>query len=412
MEDLFFQALGLRDPWYIERIEFDPDRKSLDIYLNFHRGAKFHYRDEESGVEGDYGAYDTQLKTWRHLNFFEHECHLHAWVPRLDTPEGKRLLTPPWAGHGNGFTLLFEALLLQLGMHMPVHAVSRLTNVSDHKIWAILNCYVSAAREAEDFSDVTEVGVDETSLKRGHNYMTIAVDLERRRTTFVTPGKDSETIKRFAEDLTAHGGSGENIRTVSADMSPAYAKGVSEHLPNAEVTFDRFHVLKLVNEAVDQVRRSEVKTHPILKRKRYSFLKNWQNLTQEQRVEIEELELSSLKLKTVRALHLRESFQDIYEAETIEDFELLLDKWYFWATHSRLEPFIKLARTIRKHRDGIVRWKHTQVTNGILEGFNSIVQAAKRKARGYSTMKTFEIITYLLTGKLDFSLLNPSYLPT
>ncbi len=134
--------------------------------------------------------------------------------------------------------------------------------------------------------------------------------------------------------------------------------------------------------------------------------------SQEQRVEIEELELSSLKLKTVRALHLRESFQDIYEAESVEDFELLLDKSYFWATHSRLEPFIKLARTIRKHRDGIVRWKRTQVTNGILEGFNSIVQAAKRKARGYSTMKTFEIITYLLTGKLDFSALNPSYLPT
>ncbi len=412
MNNLFEQAIGLQQPWFIESVAFDPERKRLDISINFTRGTKFPWRDADGSVEGEYGAYDTVEKTWRHLNFFDHECYLHAWVPRLDTPKGKRLLTPPWAGVSSGFTLLFEALLLQLATHMPVHAVSRLVNVSDHRLWSLLGHYVEGARATDDQSDVVSVGVDETSLKRGHNYMTLVVDLKRKRTLLVTEGRDSGTIKRFAEDLAAHGGSVENIRTVSADMSPAFASGVAEHLPKAEITFDRFHVIKLVNTAVDEVRRSEVKTHPILKKKRYSFLKNWENLNDTQRTEIEQLELSSLKLKTIRALHMRESFQDIYEAESVEEFALLLDKWYYWASHSRLAPFKKLAGTIKKHRDGIIRWKQTQVTNGILEGFNSLIQAAKRKARSYSTPKTFAIMAYLHTGKLDFPRLNPNLLPT
>jgi transposase len=412
MNALFEQALGLQSPWYIESVDFSPEAKRLDIRVNVERGARFRFRDVDAGVDGEFGVYDTTLKSYRHLNFFEHECYLHAWVPRLDTPVGKRLITPPWAGLSSGFTLLFEALLMQMARHMPVSALGRLVNVSDYKLWSMLDRYVEGARAHEDYSRVSDIGVDETSLKRGHNYMTLAVDLKQRRTLFVTEGRDSSTIARLAEDLSRHRGSPENIRTVSADMSPAFAKGIAEHLPNAAITFDRFHVVKLVNEAVDEVRRSEVRTHPILKKKRYSFLKNWDNLTEEQRTEIEQLELSSLKLKTVRALHLRESFQDIYEADSVEEFELLLDKWYYWATHSRLEPFKKLARTIKAHRDGIVRWMSTKVTNGILEGFNSLIQAAKRKARGYSTTKTFTIIAYLLTGKLDFFPLNPNIQPT
>lgn len=412
MHDLFAQALGLQAPWFIRSVDFDAEKKRLDIHVDFQRGARFHVSDAEAGVDGNYPAYDTVEKTWRHLNFFEHECYLHAFVPRADTPVGKRLISPPWAGRVSGFTLLFEALLVQLATHMPVHAVSRMTNVSDYKLWLLLERYVNAAREHLDCSDVTDIGVDETSLKRGHNYMTLVVDLKRKRTLYVTPGRDASTIERFCADLRDHKGSAEAIRHVSADMSVAFAKGVSEHLPMADLTFDRFHVLKLVNEAVDAVRRMEVKETPILKKKRYLFLKNRQNLSEDQQNELEALELPSLKLKTVRALHLRESFQDIYEAETPSEFETLLKKWYRWATHARLGPFRKLASTIKKHWDGIVRYKQTEITNGILEGFNSIVQAAKRKARGYRLPKTFAIMAYLLTGKLDFSLVNRHLLPT
>ena len=112
-------------------------------------------------------------------------------------------------------------------------------------------------------------------------------------------------------------------------------------------------------------------------------------------------------LKSIRALHIRENFQDIYKAETEEDFETLLKKWYFWATHSRLQPIIDVAKTIKEHWDGVVQWKKSQIDNGILEGLNSIVQAAKAKARGYRTFKNFKTIIFLLTGKLEFGKLNP-----
>lgn len=194
-------------------------------------------------------------------------------------------------------------------------------------------------------------------------------------------------------------------------MSPAFIKGVKENLPKAKITFDKFHILKIINEAVDEVRRMEVKENPLLKGTRYIFLTNEKNLTESQRTIKDKLKLSKLNEKLFRALSLRETFQQIYAAQTEDDFEKLLKKWYFWVTHSRLEPMIKVGKTIKNHWDGILQWKASQINNGILEGLNSVVQAAKRKARGYK-FKHFKTIVYLITGGLDFSKLNLACLPT
>lgn len=121
--------------------------------------------------------------------------------------------------------------------------------------------------------------------------------------------------------------------------------------------------------------------------------------------------MAKLNLKSIRAMQIREAFQQIYVAESTEQFEGLLDNWYYWATHSQLAPIIKVAKTIKRHWDGIVSWKKSQINNGILEGLNSALQAAKRKARGYK-MQHFKTIAYLLTGKLDFSKINANCLPT
>ena len=143
---------------------------------------------------------------------------------------------------------------------------------------------------------------------------------------------------------------------------------------------------------------------PILKGARYAFLKNEANLTAKQKAKREAL--SSLNLKSMRALHIRENFQEIYKTTTCEEFVTYLKQWYFWATHSRLKPIIKAAKTIKNHWDGIVRWKTSQINNGILEGLNSVIQAAKRKARGYK-FQHFKVIAYLLTAKLNLSAINP-----
>jgi len=408
--DLFAKALLIEKPWFVEEVKFDLAAGKLEIWIDFERGSTFYFEDEELGIKGQFKAYDTTCKTWRHLNFFQYQCLLHAWVPRVDLGNGKfRQVQTPWEGHAIGFTLLFEALILELVKLMPVHNVCELFGINDNKVWTMIKAYTTKARAEEDYSGVEVVGFDETSVRKNHDYVSLGVDLVEKKTIFVTEGKDSKVIADFVQDLIAHGGLPENIKQISCDMSPAFIKGVEENLPKADIVFDRFHVTKVINEAVDKVRRSEVANNPILRSTRYIFLKNRENLTGYQQRQLEGIRLSGLNLKTMKALNIREAFQQIYQAFTPEMFVKLLRKWYFWATHSRIEPIKEAAYTIARHWKGIVSWINYKISNGILEGFNSIFQAAKAKARGYQRFDSIKAIIYLLTGKLDFSKINPYY---
>jgi len=408
MIELFEKALNINKPWYIKEIHFDPEIKRLDIEIDFKKGAVFDYMDKDKNIEyKNLKAYDTTNKTWRHLNFFEHECYLHARIPRVKLPEGKvKTLKAPWEGLSKGFTLLFEALLIQLCSSMPINSVAKLVGVNDNKIWEMLNRYIKVTRAKEEYSHIDAIGMDETSRAKGHDYITLFVDLKAKRTIFVAKGKSAQTLHDFKEDFETHNGDTNNIKNVSCDMSPAFIKGVEERLPNAQITFDKFHILKIINSAVDEVRKEEYKTNKILKGTKYIWLKNRDNLSKSQKETLKELTLSKMNLKTARALRIRESFQDIYSADSKERFETYLKKWYFWATHSRLEPIKKVAKTIKKHWNGIISWYESRINNGILEGLNSVIQAAKSKARGYKTFRNYKIIVYLLTGKLNFGLVN------
>ncbi|SFV59751.1 Mobile element protein [hydrothermal vent metagenome] len=410
-KELFQMALNVTEPWFVSDLVFDAEAKRLDIYIDFKKGSTFRYFDQQGDKEyAGLKAYDTSNKTWRHLNFFEHECYLHARVPRVKLPNGKvKRITTPWEGLSNGFTLLFEALALQLCQAMPVSKVAKITQTSDDKLWHMLERYIDTTREEENFEAIDAIGLDETSRAKGHEYITLFVDLQQRRTIFITEGKDNTTVQRFAKDFEAHSGHVDNIAHVSCDMSPAFIKGVTEYLPNAQITFDKFHILKIINEAVDKVRKEEVGTNKLLKGTKYIWLKNYNNLTKKQKEELESFTLSKMNIKTLRAYNIRQAFQEIYHAETKDEFITYLNKWYYWATHSRLDPIIKAAKTIKRHWEGIVRWYESKINNGILEGLNSVIQAAKSKARGYKTFKNYKIIVYLLTGKLDFSQVNPRF---
>ena len=400
-EAIFTAALGVESPWFVESVAFDSAQKRLDIRLDFKRGSRF----EADGVSC--AVHDTVDKSWRHLNFFQHECYLHARVPRVNTPDGRVLMVmPAWAGKLSGFTLLFEALVIQLCKHMPVSQVGQMVSVSDYKLWRMLDIYVSAARFSEDYSAVSAVGMDETSIAKGHKYITLFVDLLLRRTIHVAEGKGADTVKAFVEDLLQHGGNPKNITDVSCDMSPAFIKGVREQLPNAKITFDKFHILKIINEAVDEVRREEAKTNPLLTNSRYVA-----NLTAKQREKKEELLVAGMNLKSMEALRMRENFQSIYRVFTTGQFVKYLRAWVKWVSSCGLKPMEKAASMVRNHWDGIVRWKQSQINNGILEGLNSTVQAAKRKARGYK-IEHLITMTYLLTGKLNLQTVNPHCQPT
>ena len=411
MKNVFEQALGIKEPWFIDRFSFDVEKRRLDIHIDFPAGTRFEYVSEEEGVDGRYPVHDTKEKTWRHLNFFQHECYFHCRVPRVKLDDGRiRQITPPWSGRSLGFTLLFEALLMQLCREMPVNAVSRLTDVDDNKIWRMLDVYVSEARRSEDFSEVTRLGVDETSRRRNHDYITLFVDLESHKSIFVTEGKDNATIKDFVQDLETHNGAAGNITDVSCDMSPAFIKGVAENLPNAKITFDKFHIMKVINDALSDVRKAEAKENKLLVGTKNIFDKNRVNMTEKQLKYLQnKLEIKGLRLKTVRAFHIRESFQEIYKAESKEDFVDQLSKWYSWARRCRLEPMKEAAKTIKAHWDGVVQWYDSRINNGVLEGLNSLIQSAKSKAGGFKTLRNFKIIIYLVTGDLDFTKVNSHY---
>jgi transposase len=412
-QELFELALNIQDPWYIKDIQFKAEQKRLDIHIDFRKGSIFHYESAQENIKGDFKVYDTVEKQWRHLNFFQHECYLHARVPRLDvTDTVKRLINVPWAGLGNGFTLLFEALVLQLASHMPVHTVSQIINESDYKIWAMLERYVNKSLANNDYSDLKVIGMDETAKSRGHDYITLFVDLIKKRTVFIAEGKGQQTVESFVNDLKAHNGTAEAIMDVSCDMSPAFIKGIKDNLPNAKMTFDRFHIMKVMGTAVDTVRKQEAITrYAVLKGTKYIFLKNEKNLTDAQRQQRLELSMPHMNLKSIKSLHIRENFQEIYKASTPDLFESMLKKWYFWATHCRIQPMIEAARTIKEHWEGIVQWKKSNIDNGLLEGLNSLIQAAKAKARGFSTFRYFRIVVFLITGRLNFAQFNKHYLP-
>lgn len=397
-EMLFGMALGINEPIEVKEIKFLEEEGELHIYLDFKKGSKFNCII--CGTESP--VYDTEEKTWRHLNFFQYKSYIHFRTPRTDCPEHTiHLIDVPWAKH-SGFTLLFEAIVIQFAKHMPVKVIAEMFGEHDTRIWRIINRYVSNTYASEDYSDVTHIGVDETSSKKGHNYVSIFVDMDKSRVIYATEGKDSETIKKFKEELPYHGVDTSNITDFCSDMSPAFIKGITENFEDANLTFDKFHVVKLVNEAVDETRREEQKQHEELKNSRYLWLKNFKNLKTKQQEKLGTLLKSNLK--TAKAYAIKLSLQDIYNDTTIDkvEAEKRLKKWLNWAYRCRITHIVKLAKSIKKHWNGIINYFGSNLTNGVLEGTNSLVQAAKARARGYRNINNLISMVYLIAGKLSF----------
>jgi transposase len=412
---LFETALGLTPPWEIETVTFDREAEgggAVEIRLAFQRGSRFPCPE----CKADCPAYDTHEKRWRHLNFFQYRAFLVAPIPRVDCPtHGVRTYSGvSWAREGSGFTLLFEAFVMLLAPEMTVAAIASMTGEHDTRLWRLVNGQVAEARERVDMTDVKEVVVDETSRARGHDYVSLFVKpgKKRARVLFVADGRDHTTFKAFCGDLRAHGGDPSRIRDVCMDMSEAFQKGAAEELPAAAVTFDRFHVIKLVGEAVDEVRRLERSEQPELKNSRYAFLKNPANLSASQFERL--LHLSELNLKTMKAYHMRLNLQEAWTQPDAERARRLLVEWCGWVrraarpakgqTKSGLEPMARAARTIRAKMRGILNYFRRRLTGGVIEGLNSIVQAARARARGYRNPETFKTMIYLIAGRLQFNL--------
>lgn len=398
-EKLFEIALDIKEPLYIEKIDFSKDTGELHIYINFKKGSKF--KCPICGKEGN-PVYDTEQKVWRHLNFFQYKAYIHFRTPRTDCKnDGVHMVIPPWAGK-NDFTLLMDLMILELAMQMPIKKIAEMLDEHDTKIWRVVRNYVNIAHITEDFSEVRSVGIDETSSKKGHNYVTVFVDMEKSKVIYATEGKDSKTISEFKGELPGHMAYPTDIMDFSVDMSPAFIKGLNDNFPHANITFDKFHVIKLINEAIDKTRREEQKNNSELKYTRYLWLKNQTQLSYNQLTKLEIL--SKQNLKTAKAYQMRLILQDIYNTSIDKtEASIRLNKLYQWAIRSRIEPIKAFARTIKSNWAGIINYFDSRLTNGVLEGINSMIQTAKRRARGYKNISNLIIMIYLIAGKLTFS---------
>ena len=403
--DIFAAALNLPKPWSIAKVEFKPDSAGameLHIEISFPKGSKFSCPE----CEVETTAYDTKPRSWRHLNFFQYKTYIHADLPRVRCGEhGVKTISVPWAREGSGFTLLFEGWVVELAKHLPVATIADMVNEHDTRLWRFIKHYVDEARSREDYSNVTAIGIDETS-KKGHKYVTVVVDLNQRKVIYVTNGKDSTTVDNFAEDFAAHKGDAEAIKIVTCDMSLGFKKGINEHFTNSSTVIDKFHVIKHINEAVDKVRREEQRQGPwykyLLNKTKYLWLKNDANLTGKQHERKESL--LKKRLKTARAYTMRVTLQDIYELSTNRtEAEKRLKQLCNWISRSRLAPMKKFGELLKNHWEEILNYFDHRYTNAILEGMNSIIQNIKRRARGFRNDEFFKTMIYLGCGKLDLN---------
>jgi transposase len=400
-KEIFAMALGDLGPWQLSKIRFevgDSGSKTLHLDLDFPPGSEF--MDSRGEL---CKAHDTAMRTWRHLNFFEHQCYLNARVPRIKNQAGEvKTVTVPWASKNSGFTLLFEAYAMSLiECEMPVSSVAELVGEHDQRIWNIFHRHVRAARRRTDYSGITKVGVDETSSKRGQEYVTLGVDLDKRRVFEAVEGKDAATIAALAVFLEDNGSAFDEVEQVSIDMSPAFICGCTEFLPEAEITFDRFHVTNVVQKALDDLRKIERAECKALKGHKYTLLKNPENLKEHKKVDLQAL--ITLYPKIGEGYRLKELLREFWQFDDLPKAERFLEDWCDQAYRSAIFPFQKAANTIKAHWSGILNYVKSKISNGILEGINSKVQLAKRRARGYRNKNNFISMIHFIAGKLQFN---------
>ena len=358
-------------------------------------------------------CYDhTEVLTWRHLNVFRHRCEITCRLPRGKCRQCGHVfrVRPPWEGLSTHFTKEFEAFALLLMREMPMSRVAELVGETDTRSWRMLFRQVDAAYAEADFSNVCRVAVDEMSVRKGHEYISVFADLVQKRVLFATEGKDHQVWHTFVAALEQHNGHRHAVTQVSQDMSAAYQKGVRETCRNAQVVFDKFHVIAHANKAVDEVRRAEVRlggagVWAALKQSQWLWRKNPENLTEKEQVRLAQIDQKSLR--TAKAYQMRLVLQDIYrsaDGTTARRRFRVWCRWVKWVARQQpknvLRAMVKVADLVERHLTGIVAHWKSGVTNAFMEGLNSVFSATKRKARGYRSTTHLIAMLYFIAGKL------------
>lgn len=303
----------------------------------------------------------------------------------------------PWAESGFWFTAEFEDMVGYLAQRCDKTTVSNMMRVDWKTVGNIVQRVVDRYGREDSLEDLTCIGIDELSYRRRNEYITVVVDHIRKEIVWARPGKNAATLKKFFEELGEAGC--DKLEAVTIDMSGAYIKAVTEATPEAKLIFDRFHVQRLAHDALDEVRRAEVNMvvdrdgKKALKKTRTAVNKNPWNLTRFERAKLADLQKHNRPL--YRAYLLKEALLAILDRRQINVARRKLKEWISWALRSRLEPFKKLARTIRTHADGILEYVRSGLSNGRTEAINGKIRTITRRSYGFHSARSLIAMIFL-----------------
>lgn len=393
--------LGIQTPWQVKDVLLEPEAKRVSIEVVF---------DGKRGCCSQCGKECTlhdsrEERSWRHLDTMQFETLIRCRVPRSDCPDhGVKTLQTPWAGKHSRFTLLFEAFAVEvMKACATVESARKLLRLSWRQVQNIRERAVERGLARRDESRMPEVGIDEKSFGKGHNYISLLNDLKEHRVWDVVEGRTEESATLLLDTLSEEQQA--SVQAVALDMWPAFMKACRRRIPMALRVHDRFHVSKHLGDAIDEVRRQENKRlceqgDHSLKRTRWLWLKR-------SRSDAEEAAFNALEkdhLEVARAWQIRELFDHFWSFRDAEAAENFFKGWYEQAIASKLKPVIRVARMLRKHLEGLLGYCFKPITNAVSEGFNSKIQNIKSSARGFRSFEKYRIAILFYCGKLD---LNP-----
>jgi transposase len=355
-----------------------------------------------------HSTHDHTLSRWRHLDLGGHRCYLVCRLRRVRCPDcGVRLEAVAWARPGSRFTRAFEDVVAFLAQQMAKDAIRRLLRIAWPTVGTIIDRVVAERLDDRRLTALERVGVDEISWRRRHRYLTVVADHDTGRIVWLADGRNSHTLQAFFEEL---GERKHSIRAFSIDLSGAYAKAIREQLPDARIAYDPFHVVRVAADAVDQVRRDEWNAHDRshtaagrwVKHTRWALLKAPERQSLGSLGTLGEVYLHNRRL--YRAFLLYHQLRLLYQLNDPALAPAHLDGWLHWASRSRLKPFVRAARTLRRHRDGVLAAVELGLSNGRLEGLNSRVRLISHRSFGFHSSAPLIALIYLCCGGIVIDL--------
>ena len=400
--DFFTQLLGISRPWFISKVDLNKEEKRVDIYIQHTRDFAFPCPKCQRLCS----VYDhMKEREFRHLNVCQMATFIHVRIPRIECPEHGVLQIIHGLGEDNSaMTYEFESFVLDLEQECSIESVCRLLDMNWHPCWGVMERAVERGRQRKAHRIPERIGVDEKSFSKGHRYETLVYDIDSGTVEYVGDKRDQNSLEEYYKRFTVE--ERQQAKSIAMDMWDPYIAATKAYIPEAErkIVFDRYHVMRLVVEAVDKVRKQEHRAlmedgNELLKGTKYLWLWNEENIPPYRWTEFEYLR--SLDLKVCRARAIKDNLRNLWNYHKEGWMRRYFSRWYFWATHSRLSPIIKAAKSLKSHIDNIVTYARHRITNALGESLNSKIEKVKRLACGYRNRDHYKTAIYFHCGGLD-----------